>query len=389
MTSFKSFLSEQDESYGKLKHLEHAEDHPINDGIEGYHKAAETLSEVHAAMKGEPSNVKITTKYDGSPSVVFGRHPHTGRFFVASKSAFNKNPKINYTPEDIEKNHGHAPGLVSKLKAALEHLPKVAPRTGVYQGDLMYTDDDVRKEGGKYHFTPNTITYSTPTNSEHGKKIAKAKLGIVVHTKYHGDSLENMSAGFDPDTHNFKKHSDVHMISPNLDAKKFTHDPENQRYFEHHMEFANDIASRTHPDALGLVSGQKEHMATYINQTVRTGETPSTQGLIDHITKKYETARDKLKTDKAKIANSQKMYDLVDHISKNKQHFDNAFAIHHHLQKAKDALVKSLNNNQEFEHSVAGKPTNPEGYVATHKGYPTKLVDRAEFSRLNFTARPR
>ena len=81
----------------------------------------------------------VTTKYDGSPSIVFGTHPETGRFFVASKSAFNKDPKINYTPEDIERNHGHAPGLVEKLKGALEHLPKIMPRNGgVYQGDLMY-----------------------------------------------------------------------------------------------------------------------------------------------------------------------------------------------------------------------------------------------------------
>ena len=62
--------------------------------------------------------------------------------FVASKSAFNKNPKINYTHEDIEKNHGHAPGLVSKLKAALDHLPKVTKPGKVYQGDFMYHKDD-------------------------------------------------------------------------------------------------------------------------------------------------------------------------------------------------------------------------------------------------------
>ena len=197
--NFKRFLTEQEE-FGKLKHLEHAEDHPINDGIAGYHRAVETLHAVNSALKGEKSNVKVTTKYDGSPSVVFGHHPQTGKFFVGTKSAFNKNPKLNYTEDDIERNHSHAPGLVSKMKDALKHLPKIAPRTGVYQGDLMYSGDDVREEGGKYHFTPNTITYSTPKNSQQGKKIANSRLGIVVHTKYQGDTLENMNAGFEPDT---------------------------------------------------------------------------------------------------------------------------------------------------------------------------------------------
>lgn len=384
MKSFTSFLSEQDASFGKLKHLEHAEDHPINDGVEGFHRSAETMNAVHSALKGEDGDVKLTTKYDGSPSVVFGRHPHTGKFFVGTKSTFNKNPKVNYTPEDIENNHGHSPGLVSKLKAALEHLPKVAPRTGVYQGDMMYTHDDVREQDGKYHFTPNTITYSTPKNSEHGKQIKKARLGIVVHTKYHGDTLENMSAGFDPDVRNFKLHDDVHIISHELNPKKFNHTPENQRYFEHHMEFANDTANQMQPEHLSAVSNQREHVATYINQSVRTGEKPSFKGLVDHVTKKHEKVLDGLKTEKAKMDRSQKLYDHVDYLHKNKQHFENAFTLHHHLQKAKEALVNSLNNTQDFEHTVAGKPTNPEGYVATHKGYPTKLVDRAEFSRMNF-----
>ncbi len=66
--------------------------------------------------------------------VAVGTNPENGRFFVATKSAFNKNPKINYTHEDIEKNHGHAPGLVEKLKAALTHLPKSTPKKGVFQG---------------------------------------------------------------------------------------------------------------------------------------------------------------------------------------------------------------------------------------------------------------
>ena len=93
-----------------------------------------------------------------SPSIVFGHHPATGQFFVSTKSAFNKEPKINYTHEDIENNHGHAPGLVSNLKKALDHLPKITPKTGVFQGDLMHHAGSVEKEGSKLHFKPNTIT---------------------------------------------------------------------------------------------------------------------------------------------------------------------------------------------------------------------------------------
>ena len=45
-------------------------------------------------------------------------------------------------------------------------------------------------------FTPNTITYAVPVDSNIGKRIARAKMGIVFHTKYSGKDLDSLSAGF-------------------------------------------------------------------------------------------------------------------------------------------------------------------------------------------------
>ena len=144
---FKTFLTEAVIDESKLTHLEHAEDHPINAGSAGFQHAFDTLHETHQLLTGKQSKASVTTKLDGSPSVVFGTHPENGKFFVASMSAFNATPKLNYTPEDIEKNHGHAPGLVSKLKTALQHLPKTAPKEGVYQGDVLFSHEDKKNKG--------------------------------------------------------------------------------------------------------------------------------------------------------------------------------------------------------------------------------------------------
>jgi hypothetical protein len=147
MITIKKLLAEaeQKEETGgeKLKHIEHLEDHPINDGAKGFDHAVGALEKVkrHIIQKSHSSD--LTMKHDGSPSIVYGHHPDNGKFFVATKSAFNKSPKINYTDKDIEKNHGHAPGLVEKLKAALHHIPKIAPKKGVFQGDVMFSDNDV------------------------------------------------------------------------------------------------------------------------------------------------------------------------------------------------------------------------------------------------------
>jgi hypothetical protein len=390
MKSFIQYIREEagQQQYGKLKHLEHAEDHPFKEGVAGFHRAVNTLTSVHEALKGKDNGVKITTKYDGAPSIVFGHHPQTGRFFVATKSAFNKDPKINYSHEDIERNHGHAPGLVEKLKHAIDHLPKVAPKEGVYQGDMMYSGNDVREEKGKYHFTPNTITYSTPKNSEHGKKIAESKMGVVVHTKYHGPTLEDMSAGFDVDSEKFRNHPDVHVINHEIDHKGLSHPAENQRFFESHMEHAHDAMKRGGEEMLHAVNSHDKHLSTYINHTVRTGETPSAEGFKKHVETREMKELDKLKSEKGKAARQEKINAAMKHIEDNKHHFNTAFQLHNHLQKAKDHLIKSLNANQEFEHSIAGGAANPEGFVATHNGHPMKLVDRAEFSRSNFANPP-
>ena len=77
------------------------------------------------------------------------------------------------------------------------------------------------------------------------------------------------------------------------------------------------------------------------------------------------------------------------HVKKNNDHFQSILDMHHHLQKAKDQLVGALSAKPRFEHTIGGVKTKPEGYVVVRDNRPTKLVDRAEFSRANFAARPR
>jgi hypothetical protein len=387
---FKTFiLTEAATSEDKLTHLEHAEDHHINNGREGFQHAFDTLHNTHELMAGRNSKASVSTKLDGSPSVVFGTHPETGKFFVASKSVFNATPKLNHTPEDIEANHGHAPGLVSKLKSALEHLPKVTPKEGVFQGEFMYTKDDgdVQTQGGKHHFKPNTITYSTPTDSEEGQKINKAKLGISVHTAYHGDTLEGMKAKYNADTSDFGTHPDVHMISPAVDQSKINYSKKDQDEFASHMSKALDVNSQL--KNYDHHEGHIDHLKTYINKTVRDGTTPNLNDYKDHVKAHYAKKADGVKSDDAKQRHIAAGDTLIKHAEKNSEAFDRTFEVHKHIQNAKNVLNRVLSANPTYEHSVNGNPVKPEGFVSVINNRPTKIVDRSEFSRLNFAARPR
>lgn len=384
MFSFSMFLKEEDEG-GKLKHITHAEDRPLQKGSEGFGHAVGALQQAHEHIKSGGHSTALTMKYDGSPSLVFGHHPETGKFFVASKSAFNKNPKINYTNKDIEKNHGHAPGLVEKLKHALEHLPKVSPKKGVYQGDVMFSGEDKKETKHGVSFTPNTITYSA--KGEEGDRIRKAKFGVVVHQQYHGNDIASMKADASPDVHNFKQHEDVWHKSAEHDSSKINYSEKDQEQFRKHIDSAQKIHDKMGQQMYRVTEphrGEGGHLETYINQTVRTGEKPTAKGLQKHIQNKFVKAASKLKTPAAQSRKETEAKSHVQHIEGNAEHYNNLLNMHHHLQQAKNVLVKNLEKNTGgLEHHIDGKPTGPEGFVVNYGGEPTKLVNRAEFARAN------
>jgi hypothetical protein len=391
MQSFSTFLKEESGEGSELKHIHHAEDRPLMHGHAGFEHAHAALMKAHANMTSGAKSSNLTMKYDGSPSIVFGHHPKNGKFFVATKSAFNKNPKINHTDKDIDKNHGHAPGLATTLKHALKHLPKVTPKTGVYQGDLMHhTDTKVLKEEylfeaekNKVSFTPNTITYTA-----HGKeadKIKRSKVGVVVHSKY---SADMKSASPHVDHGNFKEHPDVHIHGAEHDTSKVKHSAANETGFQKHMAAAKEIHD-THGhkmyDAIHPAhSGEHGHLSTYINKTVRHDEVPSVKGFKEHIKDVHEKQAAKVKTEKSKSEKTGEGAKQISHVEKHKAHYGNLLTMHHHLAQAKNHLVNSLETHEgNYQHHISGKKSKPEGFVVHHDNQPTKLVNRPEFAKQN------
>lgn len=394
MKSFATYLKEEAESK-QLKHITHPEDRPLMHGHAGFEHAHAALMQAHAHMKSGHKSSNLTMKYDGAPSIVFGHHPKTGKFFVATKSAFNKDPKINHTEADIDKNHGHAPGLAAKLKIALKHLPKVTPKKGVFQGDLMHTKEDrltedFLTEASKVSFTPNTITYTA-----HGKeadKIKSSKVGVVVHQQYHGDELNSMKVSPHPNLKSFKEHPDVHMHGAEHDTSKVSHSDTNEHAFQKHMKAAKEIHD-THGHAMYNAvhpkhSGDTGHLATYINKTVRHDEVPNVKGFQQHVSDHSAKQVEKVKTEKSKASKRAEGAAQIAHIEKNKAHYGNLLAQHHHLAQAKNHLVKSLETHEGgYEHHIDGKKSKPEGFVVNtkHEGKeePSKLVNRSEFAKAN------
>ena len=206
MFAFSSFLTEQ-----KNLHMEHLEDEVLNGGVAGARGAINFLQGLRDMLAGSSaSSLDVTVKWDGAPAVFAGINPENDQFFVGTKGVFAKNAKINYTDTDIDNNHSG--GLASKLKVALKELSKVNI-SGVLQGDMMYTSDDLQKEtidGEPYiTFQPNTIVYAIPVKSKLAAKILSSNMGIVWHTTYSGDTMEDMTASFGVSSGAFSESSSV------------------------------------------------------------------------------------------------------------------------------------------------------------------------------------
>ena len=178
MFSFKGFQTQD-----KNTHLEHLEDDIINRGATGGENAVNFLKAVRNMLAGSGKGTNMTVKWDGAPAIICGVNPENGKFFVGTKSIFNINPKFNYTDQDVDLNHGNAPGLADKLKKALKYLPELGIKN-ILQGDFMFDDSMVKSTtiDGKPHLTfrPNTITYAVESDSELGKDIAAAKIGSIL-----------------------------------------------------------------------------------------------------------------------------------------------------------------------------------------------------------------
>ena len=105
---------------------------------------------------------------------------------------------------------------------------------------------------------------------------------------------------------------------------------------------------------------------------------------MNHYMKSHQKKIEGVKTDKAKAAKNVAMEAAIGHVQRNRAHFENVLNQHKALQKAKDVLTNTLSSNSDFDHSINGKKTKPEGFVVVRHNRPTKFVDRAEFSAANF-----
>ena len=399
MYSFKQYLSES-----KNTHLEHLEDEIINNGYQGGVNAVEFLKSLRNMLVGSSGRkVNVSVKWDGAPAVICGTNPENGKFFVGSKSVFNVTPKINYTPADIRKNHSG--GLVDKLIVALRELRKLNIK-GVVQGDFLYTPDEIKTatiRGEKViTFTPNTITYAIPEDSNLAKRIQSSKMGIIFHTSYTGRKMSNLKAKFGVNVRSFSKTNSVFFddagYKDTSGVATFT-ELESDQYDALLRMAAGSISKGK--GVLDLMKRQTNLLSVgarlkiFFNDFIRRGQTIANVKKLQtqfktYYTKVLDDEINKRKTKSAKDRFAAQKKEGLRFIDRYEDQIYFAIASYVTLQRTKNYLVNKMNQIKSIgtfiQKGNGFEVTNPEGYVAVDRlGNAVKLVDRLEFSTANFT----
>jgi hypothetical protein len=400
---FTQFLTEAKED--KNVHLEHIEDEIINRGVVGARDAVNFLRSLRDMLAGHSqSKVNVTTKWDGAPAIFAGINPENGKFFVGTKSVFNKNAKLNYTDADIDANHP-GEGLNDKLKVALAFLPKLGIK-GVLQGDMMFAKGDIQEktiDGEDYiTFQPNTIVYAVPVESKLAKTMMAAQLGVVFHTAYIGKTLETMKASFNIDIGHLQTTKDVWFRDASFtDASgSVTFTAEETRSITTVLSDAGRSLASINPMTLNRISASdvySTYIKTFNNTKIREGKKITntrehTRELLAWIETKLNKAIQESKREDTKQKRITEKNEIMRFFRGSVNDIVAMLDFMNHLVDAKLMIVRKLESIRSigtFIRTDDGyRVTAPEGFVAVDRlqGNAVKLIDRLEFAHANFNA---
>jgi len=396
MEKFGTYITEQ-----KNTHMTHIEDKVIYGGVKGTRQAIMALRELRDMLKGEHDG-SVSVKWDGAPSIFAGIDPSDGNFFVAKKGIFNKNPKVYKSAADVDADTSG--DLAAKLKLALKYLPSLGI-TGVVQGDFLFGPGDLKiaKIKGESYLTfhPNTIVYAVPAKSDAAKIIKSAKIGIVWHTTYKGNTFESMRASYGVDVSKFKKSKNVWSQDAMLrDLTRITMSKKDTEIVNEYLSQAGFLFNKIAGSTLRTLENEEELprlIEQFNNKYVRKGQVIGDSGrhvsmLIRWIRLRYGKEIAKRKTEKGKAGQRDKLGKILAFFSEeNKTSLKYMFDLQKVIVLAKLKLINNLNKlgniNTFVKTSNGYKVTGAEGYVAIDKlgGDAVKIVDRMEFSYNNFS----
>jgi predicted nucleic acid-binding Zn-ribbon protein len=388
------------------KHMTHAEDLVVLGGAEGLKWVINMFKKLYQKLQSNTSSdeLSLSTKFDGAPAVfVWSKFPELKSYGLAIKSLFSKDRKIMYTSKDVDKYYNQQPDLANKLKIMLKYIPSLGiPNNQIWQGDFLFDKSTLKEDNEHYSFHPNTIVYKVDKDSELGKKIAKSDIGVVWHTRYMGQSLDEISAKYNTKTTELKDNPKVFMTDPYIAslAGYVTLTAEENEQFNDHIYKIERLAKNLYKDTnYKKVVGNTElikEFQIFQNSLIKRNIRPQDSGEFMEYFKKYlndkfEKEIQSKKTPKGQESVKTKQEEVISKLSEVEDTLETIMTLILGITNLKQLFIKKLNNIGRFEtflETNKGKflTTGQEGFaVSDIDGSVVKLVDRYEFSFANFS----
>jgi len=387
-------------------HMTHAED-LVFKGKEAIDWVIYTFENLYKQLKGETNkdNIKLSIKFDGAPSVfVWSKFSELKKPGLAIKALFAKNRKIMFSDNDIEKFYGDRKDLTYKLKLMLKYITSLKiPENEIWQGDFLFDSDTLIEDEKTYSFHPNTIIYKINKDSNIGKEISKADIGVVWHTKYTGTSLTNVSASYNVNIDELQKNPKVFMTDPYIKslAGIITLTKEESDSIKSQLDAVKNLVKHSliSSENYNKLINDKEIISLFMifqNLLIRNSQTIiDTQDyvykFINFVSNRFKKESEKKKSIKGKKDLIIKSKDIVQKIKELSDILEKVIEVIIMITDIKQVFIKKLNNIGKFEtylKTITGefKSTSQEGFaVSDIHGNVVKLVDRNEFSYANFS----
>jgi len=402
MLSFTTYLTEKAQSKHNL-HLTHLEDVILDDGPAGVKFALDILKEFGKVLNGGVSKaMNVNMKWDGAPAIHFGPDPVDGKFFVATKGAFAKTPKLAKSHADIDAMYGAGPSRV--LHIAFDALKATNP-PAVIQGDALFTAADLKRQsinGVDYvAFQPNTIMYAVDVTSPLGQRILNADFGIALHTLMagKGSSLDALRATALPPSifAQLRKPRNVVLLDSAYDDLSGTVSFTTSEYADYQLaiEAVSAAAASVNKSLYGTLLEEPFHslVQRFINDQVKQNRQVSGKEHVNDLEIFLSSLKEKevaaRKSDAGKKEQAAKFDSYLKIVASNRSSLAAWFTLHAAIQRAKEIIIAKLSQASEigtFIPTGSGlEVSGPEGFVAfSHSGKTVKLVSRYNFSRMNF-----
>ena len=292
-----------------LLHIEHPEDMVLSGEL--------------SVLNWFTADSHISTKIDGSPAIVWGTNPANDKFFVGTKSVFNKKLiKINHDHREINRNHqGKVADILHKC------LDNIHPTTGIYQGDFIGF-------GGEFAFIPNTIEYDFPEE-------VHQEIIIAPHTYYEAEKDLRDAVAY-PLHYTLQSDDNVLYWQPKVTISDDRED------IKQMCDFARQISTLCEFPTNKAVTRIKRQLNACIREQVE----------IDDIT------QEALAHDNNCDINVLRLWKLV--------------------QSIKHEMFNHIERDDDVECYIDDEESDHEGYVFANEYGTFKIIDREFFSCANF-----